>query len=547
MARDDSAVILLLSCAGVSTKRGREIPILKDSRSSDANSPSADAAGNAIDSVFAGSAAQRRMITASIMLASIMQVLDTTIANVALPHIQGALSATQDQIAWVLTSYIVASAIMTPLTGWLAGRVGRKRVLLASIAGFTISSMLCGLAQTLPQLVIGRLLQGACGASIIPMGQAVTLDINPPERHMRAMAIWSMTITLGPIAGPAFGGWLTESYNWRWVFYINVPFGVLSFLGILGAMRETKIKRSMFDFFGFAALSLAVGALQLTLDRGQLKDWFNSTEICIEASVAALALYLFCVHMLTTTKTPFLEPGLFKDRNCMAGCVFIFIVGLIVYATLALLPPMLQGLMGYPVITTGIVTAPRGVGSLVSMVLIGPIAHRVDMRWVICVGFAIAAFSAWQMTHFDLQMGADAVMWSGLAQGLGSGLVTVPLAGAAFATLSPHLRNEGAAFYSLFRNLGSSVGISVVEALLTRNTQIVHASLVGHLNPYNTVVREHLPQTIMSLRQLTALDAEVTRQAAMVAYDDNFKLMMWLAILAIPAVLLLRPATASPR
>jgi DHA2 family multidrug resistance protein len=505
-----------------------------------------DAAHSALTDARISDAAPRRMtITVSIMLASLMQVLDTTIANVALPHIQGAISATQDQIAWVLTSYIVASAVMTPLSGWLAGRVGRKRVLLASVAGFTISSMLCGLAQTLPQLIVGRLLQGVCGASIIPMGQAVVLDINPPERHMRAMAIWSMTITVGPIAGPALGGLLTESYNWRWVFYINVPFGVIAFIGLATAMKETKIKRSTFDFFGFAALSLAIGALQLALDRGQLKDWFNSTEICIEAIVAALGLYLFCMHMLTTTRTPFLEPSLFKDRNCIAGCIFIFIVGLIVYATLALLPPMLQGLMGYPVITTGIVTAPRGVGSFVSMLLIGRIAHRIDMRWVIGAGFAIAAFSAWQMTKFNLQMDADTVMWSGLAQGIGSGFVTVPLAGAAFATLSPALRNEGAALYSLFRNIGSSVGISIVEALLTRNTQIMHASLAEHLNPYNSVIREQMSHAVSNVRQLAVLNAEITQQAAMVAYDDNFKLMMWLAIAAIPAVLLLRPPRPS--
>jgi DHA2 family multidrug resistance protein len=485
------------------------------------------------------------VITVSIMMASIMQVLDTTIANVALPHIQGSLSTTQDQIAWVLTSYIVASAIMTPLTGWLAGRVGRKRVFLVSIAGFTLSSMLCGLAQSLPELVLARLLQGACGAAVVPMAQAVMLDINPPDRQIRAMSIWSMAITIGPIAGPALGGWLTENYNWRWVFYINVPFGVLSFMGILGAMDETKIKRSLFDFFGFAALSLAVGALQITLDRGQLKDWFNSTEICIEAAVTVSALYLFIVHMLTARNTRFLEPALFKDQNCMAGCAFVFTVGLIIYATLALLPPLLQGLMGYPVITTGLVTAPRGLGSLAAMLLMGRIAHRLDMRWLICIGFGFAAFSAWQMSQFNLQMDASTVMWSGIAQGVGSGLVSVPLAGAAFITLSPTLRNEGAALYSLFRNLGSSVGISVVEALLTRNTEIVHASLVGHLTPYSALVRAQVPQAIANVRQLAALNAQVTQQAAMVAYDDDFKLMMWLALAAIPAVLLLRRAMPS--
>ena len=487
---------------------------------------------------------RRTLITISIMMASLMQVLDTTIANVALPHIQGSLSASQDQIAWVLTSYIVASAIMTPLTGWLAGRVGRKRVFLISIAGFTLASMLCGLAQSLPQMVLARLLQGVCGAALVPMSQAVMLDINPPERHARAMSIWSMVITIGPIAGPAFGGWLTENYNWRWVFYINVPFGVLAFLGMLSSMPETSIKRSPFDFFGFATLSLAVGALQITLDRGQLKDWFNSPEICIEALLAAVALYLFIVHMLTARRSRFLEPALFKDQNCMASCIFIFTVGLILYGTLALLPPLLQGLLNYPVITTGLVTAPRGFGSLFSMLIIGRIAHKLDMRWVISVGFAFAAFSAWQMTRFDLQMDAGMVMWSGIAQGIGSGLVSVPLAGAAFATLSPALRNEAAALFNLCRNLGSSVGISVVETLLVRNTQIVHAALAEHLTPFSPLVRAQMPSAEAGVRGLSALNAQVTQQAAMIAYDDNFKLMMWLSLAVIPAVLLLRRGQA---
>jgi len=482
---------------------------------------------------------RRIFVTVSIMMASIMQVLDTTIANVALPHIQGSLSATQDQIAWVLTSYIVASAIMTPLGGWMAGRVGRKRIFLFSIAGFTVASMLCGLAQSLPQMVLARVLQGVCGAAVVPMAQAVMLDINPPEQQARAMSIWAMGVTVGPIVGPALGGWLTDNYNWRWVFYINVPFGILAFLGTLSFMPETPLRRSPFDFFGFATLSLAVGALQITLDRGQLKDWFNSTEICIEALVAAAALYLFLVHMVTTHKTRFLDPALFKDQNCVAGCLFIFTVGLILYATLALLPPLLQGLMNYPVVTTGLVTAPRGFGSLLSMLIIGRIAHRIDIRWVISCGFAIAAFSAWQMTGFDLQMDESTVMWSGIAQGVGSGMVSVPLAGAAFATLRPTLRNEAASLFNLCRNLGSSVGISIVETLLVRNTQTAHATLAEHVTPFNSLV--HAPmQGGAPATRLALLNAQVTQQAAMIAYDDNFKLMMWLSLAAIPLVLLLR-------
>src|SRR5882672_586730 len=273
-------------------------------------------------------APHRVLITLSVMLASVMQALDNTIANVALPRIQGSLSATQDQMTWVLTSYIVAAAIMTPLSGWLAGQIGRKRVFLYSVVGFTVASALCGLAQSLPEIVIARLLQGLCGAALIPMSQAVLLDINPPKDHPRAMAIWVMAVTIGPILGPAFGGWLTENYNWRWVFYINVPFGILSVLGTISFLSETPLRKSRFDFFGFATLSLGIGALQLLLDRGQLKDWFSSPEIWIFASIAAVSFYLFVVHMLTTSAAPFVSPGLFKDRNFLTGIFFIFIVGL---------------------------------------------------------------------------------------------------------------------------------------------------------------------------------------------------------------------------
>jgi DHA2 family multidrug resistance protein len=484
-------------------------------------------------------ASRRALITVSMMMGSIMQVLDNTIANVALPHIQGSVSATQDQMAWVLTSYIVAAAIMTPLAGWLAGRVGRRRVFLFSIAGFTLASMLCGISQSLPEMVLARLLQGACGAALVPMSQAVMLDINPPEHHARAMSIWVTGITIGPIIGPALGGWLTDNYSWRWVFYINVPFGILAFLGSLSFMPESETKRSPFDFFGFATLSLAVGALQITLDRGQIKDWFGSTEIWIEATVAATAFYLFIVHMFTTRKTRFVDPALFKDRNFLAGCLFIFTMGVVMFATLALLPALLQTLMNYPVVTTGLVTAPRGVGTLLAMLVVGRISKVIDTRWVIGIGLALTAFSGWQMTRFDMQMDAATVMWSGLAQGCGTGMVYVPLASAAFATLRTTLRNEGASFFSLSRNLGSSIGISMVETLLTRNTQIVHASLAEHVTPFNPLVRAQMPN-VAGAHGLAALNAQVTSQATMVAYDDNFKLMMWMTIAAIPFILLLR-------
>ena len=493
-----------------------------------------------------GGSPHRGLVTLSVMLASIMQALDNTIANVALPRIQGSLSATQDQMAWVLTSYIIAAAIMTPLSGWLAGQIGRKRVFLFSVVGFTVASALCGLAQSLPEIVAARLLQGLCGAALIPMSQAVLLDINPPERHASAMAIWVMGVTIGPILGPALGGWLTEHYNWRWVFYINVPFGILSFFGIATFMQETKLRKLRFDFFGFAALSVAIGAFQLMLDRGQLKDWFNATEIWIEAVVAGLALYLFIVHMLTTDKPAFVSAALFKDRNFVTGNVFIFVVGVVLFATLALLPPLLQDLMGYPVVLTGLVTAPRGVGTLAAMFIVGRMMGRIDTRMIIAAGFALTAFSLWQMTGFYLQMDSASVVWSGLAQGLGTGFVYVPLAAITFATLAPQYRNEGTAVFSLIRNVGSSVGISIVETLFTRNAQIMHARLAEDVTPFADALHTQASSALGAVtHNLAALNASVTTQAAMIAYNNDFKLMLWLTLGAIPLVALLRIGRAN--
>ena len=489
----------------------------------------------------------RGVITLLVMLASIMQALDNTIANVALPRIQGSLSSTQDQMTWVLTSYIVAAAIMTPLSGWLAGQFGRRRVFLLSIFGFTVASALCGVSQSLPEIVIARLLQGLCGAALIPMSQAVLLDINPKERHAKAMGLWVMGVTIGPILGPALGGWLTENYSWRWVFFINVPFGILCVLGILAYMPETVLRKSRFDFFGFAALSLAIGALQLMLDRGQTNDWFNSLETCVEAGVAGLALYLFIVHMLTTKDTPFVSPALFKDRNFVTGNFFIFVVGVVLFATLALLPPLLQELMGYPVVLTGLVTAPRGLGTLAAMFVVGRLIGRVDSRWIIAAGFAMTAASLHQMTGFYLQMGTASVVWSGLLQGFGTGFVYVPLAAITFATLAPELRNEGTALFSLVRNLGSSIGISAVTTLLTRNTQILHARLAEQITPYGHAAGSVIGQALSSAAGLAGLDASVTRQATMLAYNNDFQLMMVLTLCAVPLVALLRRASAAKK
>ncbi len=500
-----------------------------------ANAGTADAGATAL--------VHTTLITLCVMGASIMQALDTTIANVALPHIQGSLSATQEQMSWVLTSYIVATAIMTPLTGWLAGSMGRRRIFLASVLGFTLASALCGLSQSLPQIVVARALQGIFGAALIPMSQAVLLDINPPEKHGRAMSIWVMGVTVGPIVGPALGGWLTEYYSWRWVFFINVPVGMLCMAGIAAFMPETSLRKSRFDFFGFATLSLAIGALQLMLDRGQTLDWFSSTEICLEAALAALCAYLFIVHVLTTREQPFISLALFKDRNFVTGNFFIFVVGVVLGATLALLPTLLQGLLGFPVVLTGLVTAPRGLGTLAAMVILGRLMGRFDARWLIAAGFGMTAISLWIMTGFYLQMPTSVVIWSGVLQGLGTGFVFVPLAAVTFTTLPTQYRNEGTAVFSLVRNLGSSIGISAVVALLTRNTQIMHSRLAEHITPFTDGLNAGpLAAAASSPEALAGVNALVNQQAAMLAYNNDFYLMLVLTLCAVPLVALLRPA-----
>jgi DHA2 family multidrug resistance protein len=483
----------------------------------------------------------RGAITATVMVASILQALDNTIANVALPRMQGSLSATQDQMTWVLTSYIVAAAIMTPLTGWMADRYGRKPLFLVSIIGFTLASALCGLAQTLSQIVLFRVLQGAFGAALIPMSQAVLFDVYPPSEHGRAMAIWGLGVVLGPTIGPMLGGWLTDNYSWRWVFYINVPFGVLAVLGVLAYFPDTGHERKSFDFFGFAMLGVFVGALQVMLDRGPLRDWFNSTEIKVEAAIAALGFYLFLTHTLTA-KRPFVRLAIFKDRNFLTGNILIFLVGIVLFATLALLPPLLQGLMGYSVFQSGLVTAPRGAGTLIAMLLVGRLVGKIDVR-LIGAGLALTTLSMWQMTHFSLLMNMSPVMWSGLVQGFGTGVVYVPMAALTFTTLPAAMRNEGTALFNLMRNLGSSIGISMVQALFTRNTQVVHAALAAHITPYvfaTRVLRTHASQFAEA-----ALNGALTAQAAMIAYIDDFHLMMVMTLLSIPLLLFVRNARPS--
>lgn len=491
--------------------------------------------------------AHRIPITISVMLASVLQALDTTIASVALPRMGGALSASLDEMEWVLTSYIVASAVMTPLSGWLANRFGRKTVLTVSVAGFTLCSALCGMTHTLGQIVVCRALQGVAGASLVPLSQAVLLDAYPTEHHGRATALWGMGVLIGPIIGPILGGWLTDHYSWRWVFYINVPFGLVCLVGLATYLEESPRRKLPFDLFGFAMLSLGIGALQVMLDRGQLLDWFSSTQICIEAAVSGLCFYLFFVHSLTA-RHPFVNLRLFRDRNFAVGNLFIFVVGVVIFSTLALLPPMLQDLLKYSVTMSGVLTTPRGIGAFCTMAFVGRLVGRVDTRLLVATGLSVAAVALSIMCRFTLQMDDHLVLWGGFLQGIGTGLAYVPLATVSFATLLPQMRNEGTAIFNLMRNIGSSLGISAMQALLTRHTQIAHASLAGDVSPFRQAVHA-LPSTSAllnptSTRGLVLLNQAVTRQASMIAYLDDFKTLFVLTLLLIPLVVLLRPARA---
>jgi DHA2 family multidrug resistance protein len=485
-------------------------------------------------------AANRWPITISIMLATVMNSLDTTIANVALPHMQGSVSASPEQITWVLTSYIVAAAVMTPLSGWLADRIGRKRMFLISIALFTAASMLCGIATSLPEIVLFRLLQGVGGAALIPLSQAVLLDINPPEKHGQAMAIWGAGAILGPILGPALGGYFTEHWSWRWCFYINLPVGIMAFLGVLTFISSDSTRTAKrFDFLGFGMLTIFIAAFQMMLDRGPSQDWFHSREIWAEAILAGIGLWVFVVHTFTTPH-PFFDRALIRDRNFVTASIFGFFVGILLFSVMALLPPMMQTLMGYPVLTSGLLSMPRGIGSFLAMFAVGRLVGRVDTRLILFTGLTLSCWALWQMMHFDLAMGTAPFITSGIVQGLGIGLLFVPLSTLAFATIPQHLRPEGSSVYTLIRNLGSSVGISIMNALVVINAQKMHASLAAGVDTSSPVLRADIPGMLASTPGLQSLNAEITRQSMMVAYVDDFRLMFIMTLACMPMLLLMR-------
>ena len=484
-----------------------------------------------------------------IMTASLLQILDSTIANVAIPHMQAALGATPDEVSWVLTSYIVATAVAIPATGWISDRVGSRRLFILSTFGFVLSSMLCGMAQNITQMVLFRCLQGITGAFIQPLSQAAMLDINPPSRQAQMMSIWGMGLMIGPILGPILGGWLTENLNWRWVFYVNVPLGVVA-LAILAAQLPSRpIQRRRFDLFGFGVIAVGITALQLLLDRGNHVDWYQSIEIWIYSLTILCTLWIGGVHFLTGKSQKLFHGSLFANRSFVAAFFFMAVIGMVMFASMALMPAMLQRLFGYSVMATGWAMMPRGVGTLISMYLAGQSMRRgYDPRLVVMTGFLLVGVSFWEMSAWSLAVDQPRVIVSGLVQGLGLGLLFMPLNNSAFATLMPSLRTEGSSLLNLSRSMGASVGIAITTGLLGRNWQASHADIGSHVTASMTSVMDF--STLDRFQQLgtaamSFVDVQVNRQAAMIAYIDNYYLMMWLSLIAAPMVVAMRKPSAN--
>jgi DHA2 family multidrug resistance protein len=493
---------------------------------------------------------RRNMVTICAMTATIMQALDTTIANVALPYMQGTLSASQDQINWVLTSYIVAAAIMTAPVGWIANRFGRKRIFILCSGGFTIASVLCGLAQDINQMVLFRLLQGVFGAALVPLSQAVMLDSYALHERAKAMSIWGMGVMMGPIMGPSLGAWLTETYSWHWVFFVNLPFGIFTVLGLLVFMDETRKDRELrFDWFGFAALAVGIGALQIALDRGEQLGWTESNEIIAEFIISILGFYYFFAHSLTTSK-PFIQFAIFKDKNFVGGCVFMAVMGLVLFSTMALSSPYLQNVIGYPIITAGLLLASRGCGTFVAMMLVGRMMRYIEARTLIISGLSITCLSLFYMTGWTDQTGVAEIVTISIVQGFGFGLVFVPLSTVAFLTLPNHLRTDGTSMLTLMRNVASSIGISLVIAQLTEGSRRTYAILSEHVNPFNHAmqmpdVRSMIDMTTDKGRAM--MDVMVSLQAQIIAFSHDYQMVMLFTLCAIPLAIMIGSTKAALR
>jgi DHA2 family multidrug resistance protein len=492
---------------------------------------------------------RRWLITICAMTATIMQALDTTIANVALPYMQGSLSASLDQINWVLTSYIVAAAIMTAPIGWLADRFGRKTLFIICVAGFTVASLLCAAAQNIEEMVVFRLLQGMAGAALVPLSQSTLLDSYSVEERGQAMAIWGVGVMLGPIMGPTLGGWLTDNYSWHWVFLINLPIGILTVVGMVLFMTETpRHEHLRFDWFGFLALAVGIGSLQLMLDRGEQVGWFGASEIWVETIISVAGFYYFFAHSLTTPE-PFVRFEMFKDRNFVSGCVFMVAIGVVLFGSMALVTPYMQNLLGFPIQTAGFLLGSRGVGTLLTMIAAPRLMKMVPARYLILTGLLISAGTLYQMTGFSLDTTQYTIVVTSIIQGVGLGLLFVPISSVAFLTLPGHMRNGATSLTTLMRNIGSSIGISMMIANLTSKSTEMHARLTEYVTPFNDALQMPDVASIINMKTeqgLALLDGLVTQQATMIAFINDYKLLMILTLAVTPLVLLIGNNRAAP-
>ncbi|WP_455380492.1 DHA2 family efflux MFS transporter permease subunit [Acidihalobacter prosperus] len=488
-------------------------------------------------------ARRRLLITIAVMSSTIMQVLDTTIVNVALPHMQGQLGATRDQISWVLTSYLVASGIFMPLTGYFTDRLGQKRYLMLSIGGFVISSALCGLSTNIPEIVFFRLTQGVFGAALVPLSQSIMVNTYPLEQRGKAMAIWGMGVMIGPILGPSLGGYLTEVLSWRWTFYINVPVGILSLLLTWRVIPETHPRLRRMDWTGFMLMGLTIGATQYVLDRGNEDAWFSSNTILLLTLVAALGFIGFIAHAIRAKEQAIFRLGIFHDRNFTTASLLITVFGLGLYGTALVQPLMLEGLLSYPALTTGLVMAPRGLASMISMMIVGKLIARVDARILIGFGILLASAGAWVMTFYNLDISLFWSIWPIVLQGFGMGLIFVPMSTVAFSSLPPQDSAEAAGLFSLLRTIGSSIGISIVSTVQTRQTQIAWNQLGGHIKATNPATHQYLRGLGLHTYSPAApsvLQHLLVRQADMAGYLDAFYLITWGFLIMLPLVLFMR-------
>ena len=488
------------------------------------------------------SSLQRTLILLTLTLVTMLYAMTVTIANVALPQMQGSLSATQDQIAWVVTFNIVATAAATPLAGWLAARLGRRRLMILAVLIFAIASLLCGLANSVEELVIYRIIQGASGAPLVPMSQAIVVDTYPKEQHSRVTAIWGVGVILGPIIAPTLGGYLTEALNWRWVFFMILPFTFASLIGVLLFIRDRKKSEKIkLDWTGFLALAVAIGSLQLMLDRGERNDWFESIETILELVIAIVAMYIFVVQ-ITTADKPFLNPRMLRDSNFSIGLLIAFAFGMLNFTPITILPSLLQELQGYPDSVIGLVLSARGVGTLVGFFCMA-FAGKIDPRIPLSIGFLLQAAAGYAMWQFDINLTISDVVWTTGIQGLGVGLMWVPLSVITFSTLSPKFVPDGTAIFHLLRNIGSSVHISVSIALIIRTTNVSYAEMTEYVSPYNK--NFNIPSVsgawgIESTEKILEIGSEVMRQSMMIGYINSFAFFALTALIALPLVLMIR-------